>query len=73
MFLQTPLLSSVERMEFEREVFRDGLESLDASRLAQGEKGRCATSAFHMVRSSEKLSLWKQNGWRELRFASSFA
>ena len=50
MFLQSsPLLSSVVRMEFGREVFHDGLEPLDASRLAQGEKGRCATSAFHTV------------------------
>ena len=40
--------SSVVRMEFGREVFHDGLEPLDASRLAQGEKGRCATSAFHI-------------------------
>ena len=28
-------------------MFHDGLEPLDASRLAQGEKGRCATPAFH--------------------------
>ena len=49
-FLQSsPLLSSVVGMEFGREVFHDGFEPLDASRLAQGEKGRCATSAFHMV------------------------
>ena len=34
-------------MEFGREVFHDGLEPLDASRLAQGEKVRCATPAFH--------------------------
>ena len=48
MFLQSsPLLSSVVRMEFGREVFHDGLEPLDASRLAQGEKVRCATPAFH--------------------------
>ena len=32
-------------------MFRDGLEPLDASRLAQGEKGRCATPAFHTNRS----------------------
>ena len=43
------LSSSVNRMEFGREVFHDGLEPLDASRLAQGEKVRCATPAFHMV------------------------
>ena len=50
MFLQSsPLLSSVVRMEFGREVFHDGLEPLDASRLAQGEKGRCATPAFHTL------------------------
>ena len=50
MFLQSsPLLSSVVRMEFGREVFHDGLEPLDASRLAQGEKGRCATPAFHIL------------------------
>ena len=56
MFLQSsPLLSSVVRMEFGREVFHDGLEPLDASRLAQGEKGRCATSAFH------RMSLSKQS------------
>ena len=52
MFLQSsPLLSSVVRMEFGREVFHDGLEPLDASRLAQGEKGRCATPAFHRFRT----------------------
>ena len=50
MFLQSsPLSSSVVRMEFGREVFHDGLEPLDASRLAQGEKVRCATSAFHRI------------------------
>ena len=43
------LSSSVVRMEFGREMFHDGLEPLDASRLAQGEKVRCATPAFHMV------------------------
>ena len=48
MFLQSsPLSSSVVRMEFGREVFHDGLEPLDASRLAQGEKVCCATPAFH--------------------------
>ena len=41
--------SSFVRMEFGREVFHDGLEPLDASRLAQGEKVCCATPAFHMV------------------------
>ena len=49
MFLQSsPLSSSVVRMEFGREVFHDGLEPLDASRLAQGEKVCCATPAFHI-------------------------
>ena len=52
MFSQSsPLSSSVVRMEFGREVFHDGLEPLDASRLAQGEKVRCATSAFHNIPS----------------------
>ena len=58
MFLQSsPLLSSVVRMEFGREVFHDGLEPLDASRLAQGEKGRCATPAFHKIRTTEDKSI----------------
>ena len=53
MFLQSsPLSSSVVRMEFGREVFHDGLEPLDASRLAQGEKVCCATPAFHKVGKS---------------------
>ena len=52
-FVQSsPLLSSVVRMEFGREVFHDGLEPLDASRLAQGEKVRCATPAFHSTRKN---------------------
>ena len=55
MFLQSsPLLSSVVRMEFGREVFHDGLEPLDASRLAQGEKVRCATPAFHNLERNLK-------------------
>ena len=32
---------------FGREVFHNGLEPLDALRLAQGEKVRCTTSVFH--------------------------
>ena len=44
-------------MEFGREVFHDGLEPLDASRLAQGEKVRCATPAFHRILCS--------SDWRE--------
>ena len=56
MFLQSsPLSSSVVRMEFGREVFHDGLEPLDASRLAQGEKVRCATPAFHSLASRTVL------------------
>ena len=55
----SPLLSSVVRMEFGREVFHDGLEPLDASRLAQGEKGRCATSAFHILGPLERS--WKRS------------
>ena len=47
-------------MEFEREVFHDGLEPLDASRLAQGEKGRCATSAFH-TNGSRVTDMYKCN------------
>ena len=47
MFLQSsPLSSSVVRMEFGREVFHDGLEPLDASRLAQGEKSLLRDSCF---------------------------
>ena len=61
MFLQSsPLSSSVVRMEFGREVFHDGLEPLDASRLAQGEKVCCATPAFHkfgLMRGSRLLKL----------------
>ena len=55
------MLSSVVRMEFGREVFHDGLEPLDASRLAQGEKGRCATSAFHIIATPKKAPVVKKH------------
>ena len=44
----SPLLSSVSRMEF-HDVKCFTTWSLGRFALAQGEKGRCATSAFHMV------------------------
>ena len=47
MFLQSsPLSSSVVRMEFGREVFHDGLEPLDASRLAQVKKSAARLLLF---------------------------
>ena len=66
MFLQSsPLSSSVVRMEFGREVFHDGLEPLDASRLAQGEKVRCATPAFHRGRlGTEGVTCGGYHVWR---------
>ena len=50
MLLQSsPLLSSVSRMEFKDVKCFAMAWSLGRFALAQGEKGRCATSAFHMV------------------------
>ena len=43
-------------MEFGREVFHDGLEPLDASRLAQGEKSLLRDSCFSQWPSGPMLA-----------------
>ena len=60
MFLQnSPLLSSVVRMELDVKCFTMAW-SLGRFALAQGEKGRCTTSAFHMVTGLYVLRLYRQ-------------
>ena len=74
MFLQSsPLSSSVVRMEFGREVFHDGLEPLDASRLAQGEKSLLRDSCFsHLeARNSGKTETWKTARVRQLKIVEN--
>ena len=53
----SPLSSSVVRMEFRRKVFHDGLEPLDASRLAQSMQNSLLVLKLFQAIASQKKSL----------------
>ena len=62
MLLQSsPLLSSVSRMEFNDVKCFTTAWSLGRFALAQGEKGRCATSVFHSYQCAGLLVPWWLN------------
>ena len=69
MLLQSsPLLSSVSRMEFKDVKCFTTAWSLGRFALAQGEKGRCGTSAFHKNHSSVAVSIFfSYRTWRDAR------
>ena len=78
MLLQSsPLLSSVSRMEFKDVKCFTTAWSLGRFALAQGEKGRCATSAFHnagldgmyeiVLDRSADVSVWEALGREDVQ------